>query len=138
MNKKYEVPLISISLLSLAALLYQAAAADSEPFVISSASQKLPNLTPEGTTFSPLEGSGVKHTKTADTWTSEDTEREPEGKEYEYDEEGLGYGLELDFYKRDTREHHSHRGHRYRPHEGNRKGLKSGHFKVPFIDRNGK
>ena len=138
MNKKYEVPLTSISLLSLAALLHEAAAADSEAFVVSSASQTLPDLTPGGTTVSPLEGSGVKHTKTADKSTSEDTEREPEGKEYEYDEEGLGYGLELDFNKRDTRERHSHRDYRCRPREGNRKELKSGHLKVPFIDRNGK
>ena len=101
------------------------------------------DLTPGGTTVSPLEANEVRRTKTADKLATEDNEKvfnfdtskEPEGKEYEYDEEGLGYGLELDLKDRETRRH---RGYRYRQKEGDRHGPKSAQIRVPFIDRNGK
>ena len=122
------------------AALFHQAAADSEPFVISSSSQT--DLTPGGTTVSPLEGRGVKRTKTADNSATKDNERvfhfdkskDPVGKKYGFDKEGLGYGVELDFDDTEARGPH---GYGYRPKEVDRKGPKSAQIKVPFIDRNG-
>ena len=78
------------------------------------------DLTPGGTTVSPLEANEVKRTEISDKLATKDNKKVffhdsskgPEGKEYGYDEEGLGYGLELDLNNRETRGHH---GYRYRP-----------------------
>ena len=76
------------------------------------------DLTPGESTVSPLKGNAVKRNKTAETSATGDNEKMlyfdtstgPEGKEYGYDEEGLGFGREVDLNNRETREHHSNHG----------------------------